>query len=699
MRPLFALLVAPWCLYASVSVVPEDAADLVQQFAASELRRYFEKASGEATVIIHLKRAATGVAADGFRLRCTGKAIEIEGGNSRGILYGSYALVERFGGRWFFRGKEFEVAPNRVLNAKDRFTIAESPAIERRILYYWPNNYDSIADWIDFAAKARLNVFSMLYGWPALEWYTSQRARIMEECRKRGMEIEIGGHLQSIFLPRSLFTGHPDWFRMNTAGKRTPDWNLNPFNPDALLTLSAAATKYFARTPEATLLHAWADDIDGGGWSSEPGKQDYTPTDQSLLVANRIITDLRKQVPAAHLAFLAYHDTVVPPKVVRPAPGIVYFYAPRERCYAHALDDDSCALNRQYRQAFEGGVPVFGRQNTEIFEYYVDHVLFENMADPPLGPVLTRDASYYSRLGIQAVGSLAVNTAEFVTPPLNLYLFPKALWNPSRDLDRDVAEYAQRWFHDARMTRYFEALGEGMRLLIATCEYQRPGDGWDHIQPDKEPAEAVEPHVRRMEQALTGPLSRAEIELTAAISKARSPHTRKRLLAEKQSLDFTLLQGRLYYHALKGHWLLAVHAAKKDPDSSFAALAEWPLTRESANRLRKFVATSGLRGDVLMPDPEILGRRVRSVARAEGYTIDPLGQLLPEGITGYTISGAHGCRAVLWRDFPGKTVMPGDLDVRDEFDTPTASRSPNRWPLLVHSELPADRLVESFLSN
>ncbi|MCX6622953.1 MAG: DUF4838 domain-containing protein, partial [Acidobacteria bacterium] len=399
MRAVFALLAAPLCICASISVVPGDPSDPVQQFAAAELRSYLPRISGDAGLRVRLKRAAAGVSPDGFRVRGSNGVVEIEGGNSRGILFGSYALLERWGVRWFFRGAAHEVVTRRSLASGERFEMSEAPAIARRIIYYWPNNYDSIDDWIDYAAKARLNVFSMLYGWPTLAWYSSQRDHIRAECRKRGMELELGGHLQSIFLPRSLFAAHPDWFRMNAAGQRTADWNLNPFQPDALRTLTSAAADYFAKTPEASLFHAWADDIDGGGWSAEPGKPDYTPTDQSLLVANGIITELRKRVPEARLAYLAYHDTVTPPKIVQPAHGIVYFYAPRERCYAHGLDDDACALNRKYRQAFEGGLPVFGRANAEIFEYYVDHVLFENMADPPLGPVLTRDAAYYARLG------------------------------------------------------------------------------------------------------------------------------------------------------------------------------------------------------------------------------------------------------------------------------------------------------------
>ena len=70
----------------------------------------------------------------------------------------------------------------------------------------------------------------------------------------------------------------------------------------------------------------------GWGWSHEPGKEQFTASDQSLLVANDLIHRLRKSLPDARLVFLAYHDTVYPPRWVKPEQGVVYLYAPRERC-------------------------------------------------------------------------------------------------------------------------------------------------------------------------------------------------------------------------------------------------------------------------------------------------------------------------------------------------------------------------------
>jgi hypothetical protein len=340
----------------SVSILlPQVQDDPVVQFAARELARYVSQATGHPVSLgkatarhhIYLGGIPPGLSSaqmdklrddlaslqnDGFMVRSIGPDLLIVGKGSRGTLYGCYAFLERLGLRWFFPGKADEVVPRRSLNWKTRFDISEAPAFRDRIIFYWPNNYSLIEDWIDFAAKAGLNRVAFHYTWPARDWYLNLSTRLQPECRKRGLAIEVGGHFQSSFLPRSLFKDHPDWFRLNDQGQRVSDYNLNPFSAEALDHLASGALPYLLAMPEASLFHLWPDDIGGGGWSHEPGKEQFTASDQSLLVANDLIHRLRKSLPDARLVFLAYHDTVYPPRLVKPEQGVVYLYAPRERC-------------------------------------------------------------------------------------------------------------------------------------------------------------------------------------------------------------------------------------------------------------------------------------------------------------------------------------------------------------------------------
>jgi hypothetical protein len=168
---------------------------------------------------------------DGFIIRSIGPGVIILG---KGRRYGCYACLELQGVRWFFPGKQFEIVPNHTLDWKTPLNVSESPTFPKRILFYWPNNYSSVGDWIDFSAKARLNRIAFHYTWPARNWYSILQSQFLPELKKRDMEIEVAGHFLSTFLLRTLFTVHPDWFRMNEQRKRINDYNLNPFNQGAL---------------------------------------------------------------------------------------------------------------------------------------------------------------------------------------------------------------------------------------------------------------------------------------------------------------------------------------------------------------------------------------------------------------------------------------------------------------------------------
>ena len=50
-------------------------------------------------------------------------------------------------------------------------------------------------------------------------------------------------------------------------------------------------------------------------------------------------------------------------------------WAPRERCYSHAIDDPACAINPRYFDSLKRYIDIFeGRGH--VFEYYADAILF-----------------------------------------------------------------------------------------------------------------------------------------------------------------------------------------------------------------------------------------------------------------------------------------------------------------------------------
>jgi len=201
---------------AAAIMLPRDD-DRVLRFAARELERYQNEmhagqarleANGAAHRIFigearseaaELSGEVRSLTEDGFVIRTLGPDIAILGKGSRGVLYGCYAFLELQGVRWFAPGRQYEIVPRRRVDWTTRLKVEESPAFPRRLLFYWPNNFTSVVDWIDFCAKARLNRFMFHYTWPARDSYVAQRAELLPELEKRGMEIEAGGIFSRVF--------------------------------------------------------------------------------------------------------------------------------------------------------------------------------------------------------------------------------------------------------------------------------------------------------------------------------------------------------------------------------------------------------------------------------------------------------------------------------------------------------------------
>ena len=152
------------------------------------------------------------------------------------------------------------------------------------------------------------------------------------ECARLGLQVEYELHAMRDLLPRDLFAGHPEWFRMDEQGKRTPDANLCVSSEPALEIVATNALRLARRLrPTTNRYFFWGDD--GVAWCRCPSCGGFSDSEQALLLENRIAGELRKLDPGAELAHLAYANTLTPPAKVKPAPGVFLEFAPIHRRY------------------------------------------------------------------------------------------------------------------------------------------------------------------------------------------------------------------------------------------------------------------------------------------------------------------------------------------------------------------------------
>lgn len=415
---------------------------------------------------------------DGLRWHATPNSIEVYGHNSRGLLYAVYSLLETLGCRWVAPGMTGERIPRGVRFDLPERPVAETPSLSGRCLIVGHYAFmKDVEDWIVWAARNRLNTIFLhviddplaLGAAPESQWQ-AHKATAVPLARQRGMTIEHGGHGLTSLLPRNLFKQMPDAFRCHD-GERMPDHNFCPTSVDGLAVIRRNVETYFRARPEVDVFHLWPDDIPGGGWCECERCHAYTSSEQSLMATNVIAEVLERVNPKAQIAFLAYQDTEKVPTRVTPHHNVCLSWAPRNRCYAHATDDETCSVNApHYAETFRAQVEHFhaaGAQSPRVFEYYLDGLLFKSLL-PPLPTVMQRDIRFYHGAGAHTVQALMTGDCPWLTPQVNAWLFARLAWNPDQDLDALLADFCRSTYgtDSPDLPGYYRSLEAAFSLAL-----------------------------------------------------------------------------------------------------------------------------------------------------------------------------------------------------------------------------------------
>lgn len=223
-----------------------------------------------------------------------------------------------------------------------------------------------------------------------------------------GLEIEYHLHAARYLLPEEEYSIHPEWFRMNEAGVRTPDWNFCVSNNAALdLVTENAVTLAKSLYGSVHKFYFWMDDVKNGNCHCARCEE-LSPSDQQMLVMNSILKRLRREIPDAQLSYLAYFDTMTPPRKEKPEAGIFLEYAPFERDFTKG----AVCMSEDVKQEIKNMLAFFGKGDSVVLEYWYDNSMFSSWKKPPQkflpdNQLIQKDIVFYRQLGFETIASFA----------------------------------------------------------------------------------------------------------------------------------------------------------------------------------------------------------------------------------------------------------------------------------------------------
>jgi hypothetical protein len=429
-------------------------------------------------------------------------SIVIRAGTERGLIHAASNLLEKLGAE-FPAG----VAPSypRIENARvgalEPWRV--TPAFKRRAfvsdIMTWNYNFADRLDlhlrhdreFIPWMARRGINAFSYIRHAHDTRLKIDEIAPLL---RERGIDVEYGGHVIQLLLPRDRFAEHPEYFPAGDDGVRVARGNLCVSDPDAVAIVRAGALAYVHEHPENRLLHIWGADVWRGAWCRCGRCRELPPQLQYMDVVNAIGGALAADSNAPPIAYLAYHDTIDPHPGLKPLGNVWFEWAPRERCYSHAIDDPACEINPRYLESLKRYLEIFDGRG-HVFEYYADAILFGGLgfATPA---VVARDLRAYLSVGITSISCLTFGAYSAMAYPVNLEAFVRGARDPDFEPDATLVDTsAGRHPRCApEMAAAYRAVERASKLCL---------DYGDVMSPAMPPEKAVHKRDELREAALT----------------------------------------------------------------------------------------------------------------------------------------------------------------------------------------------------
>lgn len=445
--------------YPAVHYRTKDKADFIEILPAS--LEYAKLLMPEAMY----EKLSKAKSADSFYIKTEGKRILIIGKTPSGVLYGTYAFIEKhLGVRWLHPGADGEYCPSSKNILLDEIDDFQEPTVRGRYLNCYAKSVEpwTIEEVRIWQMRNKMN-FDSPYHYP-------NRSREELDFYACGNHSVFGGGHETFeaAIPKKLFQEHPEYFPWKEGQRvceaRSQRCLANTAVQQRVIAYYLEMAAYGAQCSISfhdSSFDFWCqcpDCIEMGTYKGLFTVSNLAHKFTSL-VANKIL----EHNPEASVGIDMYNVFRDPPRDtgIRYDSRIKGMYCPHQRCYIHRLDDPKSECNAKFFEqinAWKKLLPLIG-----IYDYY-------SVAHSPYAPmeyILADDMKYYQRIGLDYWTEDACNASPMMASNWQLYyVAAKMLWDASLDMEKLMTDAYEKYYGVAAVPMknyhaYRRALWEG----------------------------------------------------------------------------------------------------------------------------------------------------------------------------------------------------------------------------------------------
>ena len=440
---------APECLI----VLPADP-EPSRVYAAEELRDFVKGITGVTLPVVtndspargvYLDRGGAELGDDGFRLSADGRDLHVVGGK-RGVIYGVYELLERFGGVGWFSGWRTVVPEAAGFAVPAALDETHRPAFRLRSTTWRDSRTNHV-----FRTRLRLNGYDGFD--PKFGGVECRFVKGLSSCHT----------FERLVPQKQYFKDHPEYYSEVNGVRRDGQTQLCLTNPDVLEIVVSNVFALIERDPGAQAVG-----ISQNDWYCYCTCPDCKAIDDEeeshagalVRFLNAVAERVCARYPKIMVETLAYQYTRKPPKKTRLHPNVMPCLCSIECDFSRPLGSGTKKANEKFRSDIEGWAKL--TDNLYLWDYTTNYRLymhpFANL------PVLQENIRFFRDNQVKFLfeegGCYHADLAE-----LKNWLLAKWMWNPELKYEDLVGRFLKGYFGAA--APYAE---EYLKRYLACCK-------------------------------------------------------------------------------------------------------------------------------------------------------------------------------------------------------------------------------------